>query len=114
MAYSTPQVVLASAARTTSGSAIVGLADTGASLDLLVNVSAASGTSPTLALTVDWSPDGVTFCTSEDTTDAFASITGVKNTTKRFTVKATYYRLNWTIGGTTPSFTFAISAYVTP
>jgi len=113
MAY---QVVTAvpSAARAASGTGqnVLG-ADTGDTLSLQLNVTAASGTTPTLAVNVEWSMDGgVTFAQAE-TPDAFTQVTGTGNKVKTFTAKAPAFRLVWTIGGTTPSFTFAVLAYTT-
>jgi hypothetical protein len=81
---------------------------------LEVNVSAASGTTPTLDLTVEWSPDGGTTWYKADTPDAFTQITAAKQVVKSFTLKGTSYRVVWTIGGTTPSFTFDVKEYITP
>lgn len=40
------------------------------------------------------------------TISAYAAATGAK--VKQFTIKAPYYRVVWTIAGTTPSYTFTI------
>lgn len=115
MAFSTPQTVVASAARTTSSnSGTLGLADTGGNLNLLVNVSAVSGTSPSLTLTVTWSHDGTTFAAIDGTAESFAAITTAKAVVKQFPIKAPYYQIAWTVAGTTPSLTFSVSEYVTP
>lgn len=112
MAY---QVVPAvqSAARTASGNgtAIVD-SDRGDTLNLLVNVTAASGTTPTLDLAVQWSVDGTNWAPAE-TPDSFSQITATGAKVKSFTVKAPSYRVVWTIGGTTPSFTFTVHGYMT-
>lgn len=113
MAFSDPRTVVSSAARTTSGnSGAVGVFDPGSTVSLLVDVTAVSGTSPTLDLSVEWSHDGTTWAAGE-TADTFGQITAAKTTVKAFTAKGPKYRIVWTIGGTTPSFTFAVSQFVT-
>jgi len=76
-----------------------------------IDISAQSGTTPTIDFEVEWSPDGVNFGSAE-TPDTFTQIGAATPTVaKRFTVKAPWYRLVWTLGGTTPNYTFA--AYAT-
>lgn len=99
--------IVSSAARTTSGdSGSVGEARTDG-LSLLVDVTAASGTTPTLDLVVDWSHDGTNWFVAQPA-DSFTQITAATKAVKRFDVKAKFYRVRWTIAGTTPSFTFAV------
>jgi hypothetical protein len=57
--------------------------------------------------------DGTTTFAPGDTADAFTAITTAVNRVKNFQVKAPHYRLVWAITGTTPSFTFSASSYVT-
>lgn len=111
MAY---QVIAAvsSAARTTSGNAAVLSGDPGDSLALLLNVTAVSGTTPTLVVSVEWSHDGAVWAPGE-VADAFTSVNATGAKAKTFQVKGPYYRIVWTIGGTIPSFTFTVSAYET-
>lgn len=110
----TPQAVVTSAARTTSGqsSAITpgGVAPSSQSdtIALAVDVTAASGTTPSMTVSVEWSFDGTSFFVA-DTADAFTAITTTKKVVKLFDVKAPQYRVVWTITGTTPSFTFAVT-----
>lgn len=105
---------LASAARTTSG------AGTGLSvlrfvnvlkgqLGLLLAVTAVSGTAPTLDVAVEWSANGTTFYPAAPP-DAFPQVTAVGGMAKLFDIKAPFWRPVWTIGGTTPSFTFTITS----
>ena len=100
---------VASAARTTTGNSGA-LTAQGTVLDVLVDCTAVSGTSPTLDVTVEWSHDGTNFAAA-DTADAFTQITAAKKTVKRFDLKGPYHRFVWTIGGTTPSFTFSIGEF---
>lgn len=111
MAYQT-LTVASSAARTTSGSAAMAVDDIGDTISIFVSVTAVSGTTPTLDISIEWSPDGATWAQAE-TPDTFAQIIATKNVVKSFTDKARYFRVVWTIAGTTPSFTFSVLAYET-
>lgn len=114
MAYNDPSVAVTSAARTTTGNSGAQASEKGLQMNLLVEVTAASGTSPTLLFSVEWSMDGTNFGQVDTTADAFASITtGPTRTIKQFPIRAPFYRLVWTIGGTTPSFTFQATKYTT-
>jgi hypothetical protein len=113
MAYGDPVQFVASAARTTTGNSGAVACDKGLQVNLMVDVTAASGTTPTLDLTVEWSMDGVNFGAAQ-TPEAFTQITAA--TVRRllqFPVRAPFFRLVWTVGGTTPSFTFDAWRYVT-
>lgn len=105
--------VIVSAARTTSGSSAAvstpPARDVGA---VLVDVTAASGTSPSLALTVEWSTDGSTWIKG-DPADSFTAITAVGSAAKKVDVKGDFMRLVWAVTGTTPSFTFSADFWVT-
>ena len=103
----TSWVVVPSAARTTNGTSSAFSAASNA-LDLQVTVSAVSGTTPSLALSVQWSDDGTNFGPVDGTGDAFAAITATGTVAKSLTVKGLYYQLVWAITGTTPSFTFFV------
>lgn len=112
MAHKAPATTVSSSARTANGnSAAIPLGDLGQQLAVLVNVTAVSGTSPSMTLSIEWSPDGVTFYKS-DPVDTFTAITATTTAVKTFAVKAPFYHLVWTITGTTPSFTFAASHYL--
>jgi hypothetical protein len=109
------RVVVTSAARTTTGNS--GALTVGGDTNfgspewvvLAVDVTAASGTTPTLDLTVQWSLDGgTTWATTDGTPDAFAQITAAATRVKRFPALSGTYRVVWTIAGTTPSFTFSV------
>lgn len=69
--------------------------------------TASGGTSPTLDLEVEWSPDGTNWA-SADTPQTFTQITGDTVASKRFEAQARYYRIAATIGGTTPTFTLTL------
>jgi hypothetical protein len=103
--------ILPLAARTTSGNQPVG-EDRGDNVCLQVNITAVSGTTPTLDISVEWSMEG-TIWTPAAVADNFAQFTTVTGLVKTFTTKGPFYRVVYTIGGTTPSFTFAVRSYET-
>ncbi len=98
--------LLESAARTTtaSGTAVTGFA-AARQLVLQLQVTAASGTLPTLDVVIQDTVDG----TNYQTIDTFAQKTGVSREVIRLTSAFTdNLRVNYEIGGTTPSFTFNV------
>lgn len=106
--------ILHNATRTTSGNGTayqVGSVATGGSAWAALHVLAASGTSPTLAVTVS-SDDAVGF-PSGTLRHTFLTATDVSNRAQ--IVQATgpitddYWRISYTIGGGSPSFTFVVS-----
>lgn len=100
--------LVTSAARTTSSNsgAISGFGES-STLRVQLDVTAASGTSPTLNVLVEDTLDG----TNWNTVGTFAQRTAagreVINITNPF---ADRIRVSWTVGGTTPSFTFSVVA----
>jgi hypothetical protein len=115
--------VEASSAKTASGNSASAITNHSASgVQLFINVSAASGTTPTLAVRVQvQDPVGAGWVDLPGAVTA--SITGVSLTLLTIypgvTVAANSaisaplprtWRLAWTIGGTTPSFTFSVGA----
>lgn len=106
------RAVATSAARTVTGnSGWQKPPQGGVQLHIAVNVTAASGTTPTLGLSIQWSHDQSAGHPA-DPVDAFTSITAVGSAVKTFQVRAPYYQVVWTIGGTTPSFTFVVNEFV--
>lgn len=77
---------------------------------LTLDVTAASGTSPTLDVTVKDSADGTTYAS----VGTFAQKTGVASERKVFSGLREYIRVDATApGGTaTPSFTWSVSGYL--
>lgn len=98
--------IVASAARTTTGNsgAIPGFGPA-RTLRAQLDVTAASGTGPTLNAVIEDSLDG----TNWNAVGTFAQKTAagreVINVTTPF---ADQLRVTWTLGGTSPSFTFAV------
>lgn len=101
--------LVASAARTTSGNSGA-LTGWGAvtTLRVQLNVTAASGTTPTLNVVVEDTVDGTNYTTVGTFTQKTAASREVINITTPFTDTL---RVSWTIAGTTPSFTFTVDAY---
>jgi hypothetical protein len=113
VAFGDAVAVVASAARTSTGNSGALACEKGLNLNLLVEVTASSGTTPTLDLTIEWSMDGTNFAVAQ-AADSFTQITAATvRAVKQFPVKAPFFRLVWTVAGTTPSFTFQASRYVT-
>jgi hypothetical protein len=81
-------------------------------VNVFLNVTAVSGTTPSMTVSVEWSFDGTNFAAAEGVT-GFAAITAAKKTAMQFRVVAPYFRLAWTISGTTPSLTTDAQAYLT-
>ena len=102
--------LVASAARTTNGnSSAVENWSRGASAtsapQVRLAITAASGTTPNLVLTVQDSPDN----SSWTTRDTFPTQTTTATVTRALpSGLARYVRVAWTITGTTPSFTFSV------
>lgn len=108
------QQQVGSAARTTSGnSGALDPGERGNMIHLLVDVTAVSGGTPSLAFSIEWSPRGVSVFAAAETPDTFTAITATGSRVKSFTRKAPFYRIVWAITGTTPSFTFSVDEYVT-
>ncbi len=100
----------ASTAETASGNGAA--VESGEYRDLLVtlNCTAASGTSPTLLVQLQVSDDGGTTWYNLPN-GAFTQLTAVG--TQVLQIDSAFgdtIRASWTIGGTTPSFTFAVKA----
>lgn len=100
---------VASAARTASGDSGAlrgyGVADT---LRVQLDVTAGSGTTPTLNVVVEDSLDGTNWNTIGSFAQKAAAGREVINITSPFGENIRY---RWTIGGTTPSFSFSIIEY---
>lgn len=79
-------------------------------LVIQLDVTTASGTSPTLNVVVEDSVDGTNYETI--TGGVFAQKVTTGREVLQLSVPFTdTLRVRWTIGGTTPSFTFGVSAY---
>ena len=97
---------VASAARTATGT---GTAFSTASIDEItatLTITAASGTNPTLDLTLETTADGTNYYTA----GTFPQQTGTATVARVIDGLGATSRWKWTIGGTTPSFTFSVAA----
>lgn len=107
----TDEVTLAaSAARTATGTGSSYEAGGRGLARCIVTVSAASGTTPTLIVKLQGSTDGSTWFDIDGASTGELTTTG---TAKFATATWRYVRPAWTIGGTTPSFTFTVEAEFT-
>ncbi len=102
-----PKTILTAQAITATGNEVGGHSMVGDSLSVQVNVTAASGTTPSMTLSVTWSNDGVTY-SQANPADSIAAITTVSSLVARFTVKGAFYQIAWIVTGTNPSFTTTI------
>ena len=105
--------LLSSAARTASGTSDQYHAPGVTALVIEINVTAASGTTPTLDVDLEDSFDGTTWNKVSDVNAANITTTGV--TIKRLNLVDTpstgRLRVGYTVGGTTPSFTFTVKVH---
>lgn len=100
------KTILSSAARTsTSYSSMFDLGSFDEMI-CIVNVTAASGTTPTLDITLQYSPDNVNWF--DDPVEHFSQFYGVNNQVAKITNFGKYVRWKYTVGGDDPSFTFTI------
>lgn len=107
------ETLVASAARTTSSDSGA-LKGFGAPkvIRAQLNVTAASGTTPTLDVVIEDTLDnGATWNPIGTFTQKTAVAREAINITSPF---ADTIRVRWTVGGTTPSFTFTVAAYTEP
>lgn len=100
-------ILLTSAARTASGEGSVLDLEKSKELIATLDVTAASGTSPTLDVKLQHSPDGSKW---SDLGTAFAQKTAAGREVKVFTQFHRFVKVVYTIGGTSPSFTFSVEA----
>jgi hypothetical protein len=97
---------VASAARTASGTSAAAAAEDVFAIAAALNVTAKSGTNPTLDVRLETTADGgATWYTC----GTFAQNTVVASEAKMFAPVGSQVRWAWTVGGDTPSFTFAIT-----
>ena len=97
---------VASAARTATATATAFNTEDAQALKATLAITAASGTTPTLDVTLETTVNGSDWYT----VGAFAQKTTTDEDAKAFGPLGDQCRWKWTIGGTTPSFTFSITA----
>lgn len=90
------------------------ISNPGAAADvvLFVHVTAATGTTPTLAIAIEQSADNSTYNAVTGATGANITAAGTQTINARITQP--YVRVTSTIGGTTPAFTYRVLALVIP
>lgn len=78
---------------------------------VFLHVSAVSGTTPTLDVSIQTSEDGTTWHDHNDGT--FTQTTAVRTAaTKRLLGLGRFIRARWVIAGTSPSFTFYVKVHL--
>jgi hypothetical protein len=102
--------IIESSARTTNGNSgdllrVYG----GESVRAQLNVTGASGTSPTLNVLIEDTLDGTNYNTIGSFTQKTSAAREIINITAPF---AETLRVSWTIAGTNPSFTFSIDWHI--
>lgn len=100
-----------SAARTTSGASDALYVENADKVSFLVDVTAVSGTTPSMTLTVEWSHDGTTWFPADPVDSLGAAITAAAKRVRTLDSKGRFCRVVWEITGTTPSFTFAVHVH---
>ena len=102
------QNTLPSLARTVTGSVDIGAVPAEfTEAAIYIDVTAVAGTAPTMTMTYQTSPDGVTFYDHTAGAQLMAAgrqVIRAANTIGRFG------RLSFVVGGTTPSFTFSATS----
>jgi hypothetical protein len=100
---------VASAAKTTTGTGAAFNTDNAFAVLASLNITAVSGTSPTLDVRLETTADGGA---TWYTVASFPQQTAATGTpvARVFAPVGAQARFAWTIGGTTPSFTFAVTS----
>ncbi len=100
-------ILFPSGARTVTGEGSVIDLEKTKELLVTLDVTAASGTTPVLDVKLQHSPDGSKW---SDLSTVFAQKTTVSREVKVFTQFHRFIKVVYTIGGTSPSFTFSMEA----
>ncbi len=101
--------IIETLARTTNGNSGDLRTSNGESVRAQLNVTAASGTTPTLNVLIEDTLDGINYNTIGTFAQKTSSGREVINITVPFSETL---RVSWTIAGTTPSFTFSVDWYI--
>lgn len=99
-----PDAGVTSAARTATGTGPVFQTEDAQALKAKLAITAAAGTSPTLDVALETTVNGTDWYQA----GAFTQKTGVDEDARAFGPLGDQCRWTWTLGGTTPSFTFSI------
>lgn len=103
--YTIPETIVPSAAQTASGQSNPIEASEYLEAHALLDVTVVAGTAPTLDVVIETSPDKVSWFTHT----TFTQKTVVGKDFKTLSNLGRFLRVRWTIGGTTPSFTFSLT-----
>lgn len=107
--------IVPTAARSTDGSAGFGGWTPDLPIGVQLDVTAVSGTSPTLTVRLEQSYDGVTWYTPGSVYFNAVNAIGIYRFVDEVRQGATgLYRISWQLGGTSPSFTFSAIAHAKP
>lgn len=114
-AASSPLVLVANGLQVADGTDLALDVEGMTTVALWLEVIAASGTTPTLDVTIEHSRDGIAW----SVLGVFPTVTGVADVPQRFPGVRRYVRARWALGGTSPAFTFAVTGealqiYATP
>ena len=101
----------ASAAATTTHNTVGETTGSNELIAVMLDITAVSGTTPTMDVEVQWSHDNATWFSDDAGLDRFAQKTVASKVVKQFVVKGAYFRLAVVVGGTTPSFTYSARTY---
>jgi hypothetical protein len=93
-----------------SGVAVQPVGNVGGPVSCHVAVTAVSGSTPTLTVSLQWSWNNSTWI-SANADETFATITAVGAALLIAPSRAPYVRAAWTVTGGTPSFTAAIALW---
>lgn len=99
---------VSSAARTATGTGTAFDTKNIDSINATLAITASSGTTPTLDLTLETTADGTNYYTA----GTFPQQTGTATVARVVGDLGVTSRWKWTIGGTTPSFTFSVTSTV--
>ena len=106
--------VASNAVITTSGNSsgvlVQPVGNVGGPVSCHLAVTAVSGSSPTLTVSLQWSQNNSTWITAT-TDETFATVTAAGAALLTVPSRALYVRAAWTVTGGTPSFTAAIALW---
>lgn len=93
-----------------SGIAVQPVGNVGGPVSCHVAVTAVSGSSPTLVVSLQWSWNNSTWITA-NADETFATVTAIGVALLTVPSRALFARAAWTVAGGTPSFTVAIALW---
>lgn len=100
-----PSVLAPAAVRGTNGAGAAVPVESAHTARLTLDVSAAGGGTPTMTVTVETSEDAASW----RSVGAFPAVTAAGQQRRSFSGLDRFVRASWALGGTTPTFTFAVA-----